>query len=512
MTCAIIPTYNNAATIGDIIVRTALIIKDIIVVIDGATDNTRTILQSIPLHLQIIDYQSNKGKGYALKQGLKKAIELGFTHALTIDSDGQHLPEEIPKLLHASQQYPTHFIIGFRQVSSGVQPNRNRVANRISNFWFYAQTGTHLIDTQSGMRIYPLQHLHGLSWLSNRYEAELALLVYAAWAGEKFMQIPINVHYQPQEEQISHFRPLCDFLRITVLNTCLSLLAFMVVWPWRGLKRIGRSILLGLCLLPLFLNGAHPRPIEGYKRLYAFPASPSTNTGFAVLVCPGGSYSWLSMQTEGFKVASWLQSNGINAFVLRYRVTTVSAYILGYRIFGLGNKYPNMLLDVQDALKYVYDNHIDYQIDTSKIGIMGFSAGGHLAMSAFLYNNTPFKPKFIASIYPVVTMSEPFAHRRSRRAALGVWEQFNKTMRDSLSLEKNLPTTMPPIFLVNCHDDPIVDYRNSLLLHDSLLAHGINHTFLHFQTGGHGFGSDSTKTTPEAIRWKDTFLLWLQDF
>jgi glycosyltransferase involved in cell wall biosynthesis len=95
MICAIIPTYNNASTLGDIVRRTAQYIRDIIVVVDGATDTTRDVLRALEIPLTIIDLPKNGGKGHALKAGFRKAIEMGFTHALTIDSDGQHFPEDI---------------------------------------------------------------------------------------------------------------------------------------------------------------------------------------------------------------------------------------------------------------------------------------------------------------------------------------------------------------------------------------------------------------------------------
>jgi acetyl esterase/lipase len=260
----------------------------------------------------------------------------------------------------------------------------------------------------------------------------------------------------------------------------------------------------------LFARPHLPAPVEGNKRLYAYPASPERNTGIAMVVCPGGSYSWLDMATEGIGVAEWLQQQGINAFVLRYRVANVSAYIFGYRVLGIGNRYPNMLIDVQDALRYLYEHAADYAIDTAKIGVIGFSAGGHLTMSSYLYNHTPYKPHFLCPVYPVVSMSEPVTHKRSRRGALGVWRQFNTMMRDSLSLEKHVLPSTPPVFLVNCKDDPVVHYHNSELLDSALTAHGIPHTYIQYATGGHGFGASPEKTTNEAIRWKQAFLAWLK--
>lgn len=254
-----------------------------------------------------------------------------------------------------------------------------------------------------------------------------------------------------------------------------------------------------------------PRPVEGNKRLYAYPADSTTNTGMAVIVCPGGSYSWLDMKVEGIGVAQWLQSQGINAFVLRYRVANVSAYILGYRVLGIGNRYPNMLEDVEGALQWVYTHAADYGIDTTAVGVMGFSAGGHLTMSSYLYNHTPYKPRFLSPIYPVVSMSHPVSHKRSRRGALGVWGQFKQPMRDSLSLEMHVPEDCPPVFLVNCVDDPIVHYHNSELLDSALTAKRVPHKYIQYQTGGHGFGASETKGTDECRQWKQEWLQWISN-
>lgn len=282
------------------------------------------------------------------------------------------------------------------------------------------------------------------------------------------------------------------------------------------LPSIDSMCLRTIILLSLFMFSINlfaerlPEPVNGNNRLYAYPADPAKNTGIAVIICPGGSYSWLDVETEGIGVARWLQSEGINAFVLKYRVANVSAYVLWYRVIGIGNKYPNMLDDVENALQWVYEHAQDYGIDTTAIGVMGFSAGGHLAMASYLYNRTQYKPHFLCPIYPVVSMSEKVSHKRSRRGALGVWGQFNHTMRDSLSIEKNIKEDMPPVFLVNCKDDPIVKYQNSELLDSALTAHGVEHLYIQYQTGGHGFGVTPEKTSAEAIGWKEEFLTWIR--
>ncbi|MBO4361840.1 MAG: alpha/beta hydrolase [Paludibacteraceae bacterium] len=246
--------------------------------------------------------------------------------------------------------------------------------------------------------------------------------------------------------------------------------------------------------------------------LFDYPADSATNTGTAIIVCPGGSYCWHDMQYEGRQVAEWLNANGINAFVLRYRVASISAYCIGYRVIGLGNKYPNMLTDVEDALRYVYQHADSFHIDTTRIGVMGFSAGGHLSVMSATHNRTRYKPAFVCPVYPVVTMADNrYVHRRSRRGALGVWRHLNQSMRDSLSLEKHIPADCPPVFLVNCVDDPVVKYQNSELLDSALTANHVPHRYIQYKTGGHGFGASDSKGTEESRQWKKEFLQWISN-
>ena len=223
----------------------------------------------------------------------------------------------------------------------------------------------------------------------------------------------------------------------------------------------------------------------------------------AILVCPGGSYSWLDRQNEGYAVASWLEGQGIYAKVVKYRVATVPAYIFGFRVLGLGHKYPDMLEDIERELTFLYEHADSLDIDTAKIGVMGFSAGGHLTLMSYANNRTAYKPKFLCPIYPVVTMNEKCSHHRSRRGALGVWRQFNQAMRDSLSMEDRITDDFPPVLMVAAEDDPVVKFENALLLDSALTAHHIAHTFVRYQTGGHGFGI--TKD------WINTFKEWISN-
>ncbi|MBQ5478370.1 MAG: glycosyltransferase family 2 protein, partial [Bacteroidaceae bacterium] len=216
--CVVIPTYNNGSTVEDIVERALLQCADVIVVDDGCTDNTANALQQLSdiyESLHVVTLRRNKGKGAALKAGFRKAKELGFAYAITLDSDGQHFPEDIPLMLKANQENPGALIVGERQnLEKMERSGGSKFANKFSNFWFWVQTGYNLKDTQTGYRLYPLKKLHGLWLLTSRYEAELELMVFAAWHGVKLVSTPVNVFYPPREERVSHFRPGIDFTRI----------------------------------------------------------------------------------------------------------------------------------------------------------------------------------------------------------------------------------------------------------------------------------------------------------
>lgn len=247
--CAIIPTYNNGKTIVDVVERTYQQLKDVIVVVDGSTDDTLQQLQSLHLPIDIVVLPCNGGKGCALKVGFSKAIERGFDYALTLDGDGQHYPEDIPLLIdELSLHVENTMIIGSRGLKQENMPTQNTFANKFSNFWFTLQTGLRLPDTQSGMRIYPLHHLGHYQWITSRYESELELLVFAAWRNLNIYPVPIRVYYPPKRERVSHFKPVYDFTRISILNTFLCVLAIVYGLPsryWRTIWCI--MVICGAC-------------------------------------------------------------------------------------------------------------------------------------------------------------------------------------------------------------------------------------------------------------------------
>ena len=152
-----------------------------------------------------------------------------------------------------------------------------------------------------------------------------------------------------------------------------------------------------------------------------------------------------------------------------------------------------MLEDAQQAIKHVKEHSEEYKIDPNRLGIIGFSAGGHLALMTACFSDKEDKPAFVGAIYPVVTMNEPYAHERSRRALLSERKQNNQIMRDSLSMEKHIPDDCPPVFVINCVDDETVDYHNSMLLDSALTAKKIEHKYIQYQCHGHKHHKDPAK-------------------
>lgn len=228
----LIPTYNNAGTLLQVIDDVRRYANDIMVVNDGSTDNTADLLAT-QSDLRVIAYERNRGKGYALKKGLREAARIGYAYAITIDSDGQHYANDIAVFVEAAERSANTLFVGARNLQAENMPSRNTFANKFSNFWFWAETGTHLADTQSGFRLYPLAEITKMNFITSRYEFEVEVLVRAAWKGLKVENVPIKVYYPPADERVSHFRPLRDFTRISILNTYLVLVALLVYYPWR---------------------------------------------------------------------------------------------------------------------------------------------------------------------------------------------------------------------------------------------------------------------------------------
>lgn len=243
--CAVIPTYQNAKTLLKVVADVHRVVDTVFVVDDGSNDGTAALLDKATGNERpekVLTHPKNCGKGAALKTGLTYARQQGFRYAVTVDADGQHRADDIPALLKAVEEEPDALVIGSRGLQHENMPAKSTFANRFSNFWFALQTLQRLPDTQSGLRVYPLRRLHGLRWMSARYEAELTLLVFSAWAGVKLLPIPVSVYYPPRDQRVTHFRPGRDFTRISVLNTLLCFLMVVYGWPRIFCRQIARGV------------------------------------------------------------------------------------------------------------------------------------------------------------------------------------------------------------------------------------------------------------------------------
>jgi glycosyltransferase involved in cell wall biosynthesis len=238
--CIIIPTYNNSQTLENILLGVIEYTENVIVVNDGSTDKTLDILKKFP-QLSVINQKKNFGKGYALRTGFKYAAERGFDYAITIDSDGQHLPDDIPEFLNAAKENENAIIIGSRNMEQEGVPRKSSFGHKFSNFWFRVETGIKLSDTQSGYRLYPLKQLQKIHFFTRKFEFEIEAIVRAAWRGIPVISVPVNVVYAPKETRVSHFRPIRDFTRISILNTFLVFIAIFWEKPFSFIRSLNRE-------------------------------------------------------------------------------------------------------------------------------------------------------------------------------------------------------------------------------------------------------------------------------
>ncbi|HVY31242.1 MAG TPA: alpha/beta hydrolase fold domain-containing protein [Polyangiaceae bacterium] len=226
--------------------------------------------------------------------------------------------------------------------------------------------------------------------------------------------------------------------------------------------------------------------------LAAYPARGSAPVP-AVIVCPGGGYTHLAIEKEGLRAATWLNSLGISAFILRYRLAD----------WG----HPAPLEDVRAAIAWVRHNASSLGIDSKPIGILGFSAGGHLAACAStLFRDDTERPDFALLAYPVITFKDPYAHTGSRRALLG--PRPDPVLLDALSLEAHVTSRTPPTFLMHTRDDASVPVENSLLYAEALQRAGVPHQLAVYDHGPHGLGFNSE--TEAGREWPGACARWLK--
>ncbi|MEZ5992166.1 MAG: DUF2062 domain-containing protein [Planctomycetota bacterium] len=233
--CVVVPTYNNRNTVLDVVRKVLQVAETVIVVDDGCTDDTAELLKDEPI--VYVRHKHNKGKGVALRTGFRKALELGYHHAVTIDSDGQHYPDEIPRLVRESQANPDAIVIGVRDMSGQHVPGASSFGRMFSNYWLKVATGVDVGDTQSGFRVYPLRHVTRLRCWSRKFTYECEVIIRAAWGGCGILNVPVKVYYPPKSERVSHFKPFIDNARFSCLYLYMNFSHLLVPLPHKRLVR-----------------------------------------------------------------------------------------------------------------------------------------------------------------------------------------------------------------------------------------------------------------------------------
>jgi uncharacterized protein (DUF2062 family) len=249
--CVIIPCFNHAATLAAV-ARAAQAHCPVFVVDDGST----VPLPDLP-GCTTVRLQRNAGKGAALRAGFKRGTELGFTHAITMDADGQHFAEDLPKFLAVASAQPDALAVGVRDFYAAGCPVHRRRSNAVSTFWFCAETGVRLGDTQCGFRCYPLALTQRLKTRSGRYAFELEFMVRASWVGTPLVAVPVKCTYAPDQLRQSHFRPVRDFTHITIMNIGLVLQSWFVPRSLRVAWSFGENKSLRKTIVEVFAENAH---------------------------------------------------------------------------------------------------------------------------------------------------------------------------------------------------------------------------------------------------------------
>lgn len=379
--CVIIATYNNDATLGKVIDKTLSLCGDVFVVNDGSTDRTSEVLDSRP-QLRRIDLRVNSGKGYALRQGFKAAIAEGFRYAITIDSDGQHFPEDIPAFVQLVEQNPDSMIIGARDMEQDSVPGTSSFGHKFSIFWFLVETGIRVPDVQTGFRLYPLHNVAKLGRLfTPKYEFEVEVLVRLAWQGVKILSVPVKVYYAPKEERVSHFRKFRDFTRVSLMNTTLVLIALLWMRPW------------------IFFRDLRKKSFREFLKKYIIDSNDSNgrlavSVGFGIFMGIIPVWGWQMVLT--FSLASFFRLNRFISLVTcnisippLLPLILFASYFTGGLILGTGNdgvSYPAGL-----SFDWVKHNLVQYLVGSLIFGILfGLVSGliSFLLLQIFRKNNS----------------------------------------------------------------------------------------------------------------------------
>ncbi len=363
--CVIIPTYNNDKTLEMVIRDVENYTNDIIIVNDGSTDNTPVILEKFR-RLHILTHPENMGKGMALRNAFSFAVKKGFRYAITIDSDGQHFPADLPAFIDWIEKDPDSLIVGARNMDQSDVPGTSSFGHKFSIFWYKVETGLKIPDVQSGYRLYPIALLKDVKFYTRKFEFEVEVLVRAAWKGIRILALPVNVYYAPKDERVSHFRKFRDFTRISILNTLLVFIALLWVRPVQFLKEIRKKS------IRQFIRDHVLESKDSNMRL-AF----SVAIGLFIGVTP--VWGWQMMIAFGtahlFKLNKFVTIAASNISIPPLLpVILFLSYIFGG--FLLGSHGPEVQYNPGFSMHWVKENLLQYLIGSAFFGICLATAGG----------------------------------------------------------------------------------------------------------------------------------------
>jgi glycosyltransferase involved in cell wall biosynthesis len=374
--CIIVPTYNNDHALEEVIKGVLNYTGDVIVVNDGSTDRTMSILEQFPT-LQKINIPVNTGKGWALRQGFRHAIEKGYRYAITIDSDGQHFPEDLPLFLDMIGNHPDAMVLGARDMTREGVPGTSSFGHKFSIFWFKVETGMKVPDVQTGFRLYPLNKIKGIRWVvSKKYEYEVEILVRLAWRGVDVLSVPVKVYYAPKEIRVSHFRKFRDFTRVSIANSILVFIALFWVRPLSFFQALRKK-----SLREFFAENIINSEDSNAK------LAKSVALGLFIGVTP--IWGWQIVTTIG--LAHLLRLNkfvAVTASNISLPPMLPFVIFLSYLIGGwvLGANVSNMQYSSGLGLQWIRENLVQYVIGSLILGIMlavVFGPVSHLLLHLF---------------------------------------------------------------------------------------------------------------------------------
>ena len=228
----IAPTFNNAGTLAGVVDAVRALRLPVIVVNDGCTDTTEQVLAARAGTIEVVTHPCNLGKAAALRSGFDRAIELGYTHVLTLATDGQHDTGDVVPMIDLSRAHPDALILGARDTNIPGYPLGNRIARRISNAVVWLHSGTRVTDSQCGLRVYPLV-LAQLPTRAPRYGYETEILVRCGWANVAVIEHRVRCVYELSTGRVSHFRPLLDTARSVGMHVRLLTRSLTPIRPMR---------------------------------------------------------------------------------------------------------------------------------------------------------------------------------------------------------------------------------------------------------------------------------------